>query len=102
MIIKRILNVKLGGQKFLFSEGVEVIKFEFWWGGKFIFWGGGGINFEFWWGFYFSTRHPNFTSNRYSVPSGFRADLHARPEGPSLMGRVGRVGRVGRNIFCVL
>ena len=22
----------------------------------------------------------------YSVPSGFRADLHARPEGPSLMG----------------
>ena len=74
------------------------------WESKFsIFWGGGGhtiwvlvgvssfsekvggINFEFWWGFYFSTRHPNFTSNRYSVPSGFRADLHARPEGPSFV-----------------
>ena len=41
----------------------------------------GGINFEFWWGFYFSTRHPNFTSNRYSVPSGSRPDLHsARPK----------------------
>ena len=26
----------------------------------------------------------NLTSNRYSVPSGSRADLHARPEGPSL------------------
>ena len=52
----------------------------------------GGINFEFWWGFYFSTRHPNFTSNRYSVPSGSRADLHARPEGPSLMGWDGMDG----------
>ena len=27
----------------------------------------------------------------YSVPSGFRADLHARPEGPSLMGWDGTV-----------
>ena len=26
-------------------------------------------------------------SSTYIVPSGFRADLHARPEGPSLMGR---------------
>ena len=41
----------------------------------------GGINFEFWWGFYFSTRHPNFTSNRYSVPSGSRPDLHNEAEG---------------------
>ena len=31
----------------------------------------------------------------YSVPSGLRADLHARPEGPSLMGRVGRTGGTG-------
>ena len=41
----------------------------------------------------------------YNVPSGSRADLHARPEGPSLMGRMGRVGRVGRmgrNIKSVL
>ena len=41
----------------------------------------GGIHFEFWWGFYFSTRHLNFTLNRYSVPSGFRRDLHNEAEG---------------------
>ena len=46
----------------------------------------------------------------YSVPSGFRADLHARPEGPSLMGwdgmdgmdGMGWMGWMGRNIKSVL
>ena len=46
-----------------------------------FFCGVGGIKFEFWWGFYFSTRHLNFTLNRYSVPSGFRRDLHNEAEG---------------------
>ena len=46
-IIKRILNIKLGGQNFWFSAGVEVIKYEFWWGVSSISGGVGGINFEF-------------------------------------------------------
>ena len=57
------------------------MKFEFWWGVSSFFCGVGGIKFEFWWGFYFSTRHLNFTLNRYSVPSGFRRDLHNEAEG---------------------
>ena len=39
----------------------------------------------------------NVQVSTYSVPSGFRANLQSRPEGPSLMGRVGRVRRVGRS-----
>ena len=31
-------------------------------------------------------------SSLYNVPSGSRADLHARPEGPSLMGWDGWMG----------
>ena len=59
--------------------------------------GVGGIKFEFWWGFYFSTRHLNFTLNRYSVPSGFRRDLHNEAEG-----RVYGWDGMGRGIKSVL
>ena len=37
-----------GRQIFNFLGGVGGIKFEFLWGGKLIFWEGGGIKFEFW------------------------------------------------------
>ena len=53
MILKRILNVKLGvGVKnFNFLGGVGGIKFEFRWGVSSFSGRVGGIKFEIWWGF---------------------------------------------------
>ena len=45
----------------------------------------------------------NFRVSTFSVPSGSKADLHARPEGPSLMGWMdGWMDGMGRSIKWVL